>query len=241
MKLSPAVANVRALTFDVFGTVVDWRSSLIKEGRALGGAKGLDVDWAAFADDWRGLYQPSLEKVRSGLMPWTKLDDLHRMSLETLLEKYRIGGLTEEEIDRFNRAWHRLEPWPDAVPGLQRLHRKYPLATLSNGNVALMMHMARNAGLPWDAILGAEPTRHYKPQPECYTGTAEYLGLPPEQCMLVAAHNEDLVAASKVGFRTAFVPRPTEYGPGQTTNLKAEHEFDIVARDFGQFADQLGC
>lgn len=241
MKLSPAVANVRALTFDVFGTVVDWRSSIIREGRALGGAKGLDVDWAAFADDWRGLYQPSMEQVRSGQRPWTKLDDLHRESLQTLLAKYRINGLTDEEIDRFNRAWHRLDPWPDAVAGLQRLRRKYPLATLSNGNVALLMHMARYAGLPWDAILGAEPTGHYKPQAECYRGTAAYLNLPPEQCMLVAAHNDDLAAASQVGFRTAFVARLSEYGPNQTANRKAEHDFDVVARDFGHLADLLGC
>jgi 2-haloacid dehalogenase len=241
MSLSPAVAQVRALTFDVFGTVVDWRSSIIREGRALGAAKGLTVDWVAFADDWRGLYQPQLEKVRSGETGWRKLDDLHRMSLEILLERYGIGGMSEAEIDQFNRAWHRLEPWPDVVAGLTRLKRNYPLATLSNGNVSLMVHLARHAGLPWDAILGAEPTRHYKPQPECYRLTAEYLSLPPAQCMLVAAHNSDLVAAAGVGYRTAFVPRPAEYGPGQRENRKAEHDFDVVARDFRHLADQLGC
>jgi 2-haloacid dehalogenase len=195
----------------------------------------------AFADDWRRLYQPGLEEVRSARRPWTRLDDLHRMSLERLLLQYGIEGLSESERDHFNRAWHRLDPWPDVVAGLTRLKARYPLATLSNGNVSLMIHLARHGGLPWDAILGAEPTRHYKPQPECYRGTAEYLGLPPEQCMLVAAHNGDLLAASQVGYRTAFVPRPTEYGPGQSENLRAEHDFDVVARDFGQLADLLDC
>jgi 2-haloacid dehalogenase len=241
MALSPAVANVRALTFDVFGTVVDWRSSIIREGRALGAAKGLQVDWEQFADDWRGLYQPQMEKVRSGQTGWTKLDDLHRMSLDILLQQHGVRGLSEAEIDHFNRAWHRLDPWPDAVPGLARLKRKYPLATLSNGNVSLMVHLARYGGLPWDAILGAEPTRHYKPQPECYRQTCAYLSLPPEQCMLVAAHNSDLVAASQVGMRTAFFPRPTEYGPGQRDNLRAEHDFDAVARDLEDLAELLGC
>jgi 2-haloacid dehalogenase len=237
----PSTSQVQALLFDVFGTVVDWRSSIIREGRALGARKGLDRDWVAFADDWRGLYQPQLEKVRSGQLGWTKLDDLHRGSLNALLKKHDIRGLSEAEIDDFNRAWHRLDPWPDVVAGLTQLKRKYPLVTLSNGNVSLMMHLARYAGLPWDAILGAEPTRHYKPQPECYRLTAEYLSLPPEQCMLVAAHNSDLVAASQVGMRTAFFPRPTEYGPGQRENLRAEHEFDAVARDLEDLAELLGC
>ena len=241
MSPSPAVAAVRALTFDVFGTVVDWRTSIAREGRALGAAKGLDVDWVAFADEWRALYQPQLESVRSGQRPWTRLDDLHRMSLEQLLDQHGIRGLSEAEIDHFNRAWHRLDPWPDVPAGLARLKRRYPLATLSNGNVSLMVHLARHAGLPWDAILGAEVTRHYKPQPQCYLGTAELLGLPPAQCMLVAAHNEDLLAAAGVGYRTAFVARPTEYGPAQSKNLRAEHDFDLVARDFGHLADLLEC
>ncbi len=199
------------------------------------------MDWVAFADDWRGLYQPQMEKVRSGEIGWTKLDDLHRMSLELLLEKYAITGLSEAEIDHLNRAWHRLPPWPDSVPGLTRLRRRYPLATLSNGNVALLMHMARRAGLPWDAILGAEPARHYKPQPEAYLGTAAYLSLPPEQCMLVAAHNDDLLAAASVGYRTAFIARPTEYGPAQTANVRAEHDFDVIAESMEHLADLLRC
>lgn len=241
MTLSPAVQQVQALTFDVFGTVVDWRGSIAREGSAFGKAKGLRVDWERFADAWRGLYQPQMSKVRDGQLPWTNLDALHRMSLEQVLKDFGITGLTEAEKDHVNRMWHRLDPWPDSVPGLTRLHRKYPLATLSNGNVALMMNMARRAGLPWDAILGAEVTRHYKPQAECYRMTAELLGLKPEQCMLVAAHNGDLVAASKVGYRTAFIARPTEYGPQQGKDLKAEHEFDIVATSMIDLADQLGC
>ena len=233
--------SIKALTFDVFGTVVDWRASLIREGEALGRAKGLTVDWPRFADAWRGLYQPALERVRSGAQPWTKLDDLHRASLDRLLVDFGITGLSEAEIDELNRAWHRLDPWPDAVPGLTRLRTRYVLATLSNGNVALMVNMAKRAGLPWDAILGAEVARAYKPQPECYLTTAALLGLAPEQCLMVAAHNGDLVAASKCGLRTAFVPRPAEHGPGQTRDVRAERDWDFVARDFVELAGQLRC
>lgn len=236
-----AISRVKALTFDVFGTVVDWRTSIIREGRALGERKGIDVDWESFVDAWRGLYQPAMSKVREGKRPWTKLDDLHRESLEWLLAEYRIQGLSDGEIERFNRAWHRLDPWPDAVEGLTRLRRKYILATLSNGNVALLVNMAKRAGLPWDAVLGAEPARHYKPQPESYLMTADFLGLAPQQCMLVAAHNYDLVAASQCGYGTAFVARPTEYGPNQSEDLKAEHDFDVIASDFIDLADKLGC
>jgi 2-haloacid dehalogenase len=234
-------ASIRALTFDVFGTVVDWRSSIIREGEALGRTRGLSVDWPAFADAWRGLYQPNMSKVRNGEMPWTKLDDLHRMALDRLIIDFKIAGLTEEETDHFNRAWHRLDPWPDAVPGLTRLKTRFMLTTLSNGNVALMVNMAKRAGLPWDAILGAEPTRHYKPDPETYLGTADYLGVRPDQLMLVAAHNGDLGAARKVGLRTAFVPRPKEHGPGQTRDLAPEQAWDFVATDFEDLARQLGC
>ncbi len=240
MAMSEAVTKVRALTFDVFGTVVDWRGSIIRELEAFGKEKGLSADWVAFTDAWRGLYQPKLSLVREGKRPWTILDVLHRESLDELLVQFKVAGLSEEEKDFLNRVWHRLDPWPDSVPGLKRLHAKYPLATLSNGNVSLMVDMARNAGLPWDAILGAEVTRHYKPQPECYLKTAEFLGLKPDQCMLVAAHNSDLVAASKVGYRTAFIARP-EYGSHQKLDFKAEHAFDVVAKDMLDVAAQLGC
>ena len=237
-----SIESVKALTFDVFGTVVDWRSSIMRAGEALGRRKGIrHVDWTAFADAWRGLYQPMLEKVRSGELGWTKLDDLHRMALDRLLIDFKIEGLSQTEIDEFNRAWHRLDPWPDAVPGLTRLRRKYILATLSNGNVALIVTMAKRAGLPWDAVLGAEVARHYKPQPEAYLSTAALLGLRPEQCLMVAAHNGDLRAASSVGLRTAFVARPTEYGPEQTKDLAPDGPWDVAARDFEDLATRLGC
>jgi 2-haloacid dehalogenase len=232
---------VKALTFDVFGTVVDWRSSIIEEGRALGRSKNIEADWVAFADAWRGRYQPSMSRVRDGEMPWTNLDNLHRASLDALLEEFGIAGLDEHEIDALNRAWHRLNPWPDSVAGLSRLKKKYILATLSNGNVALLVNMAKKAGLPWDAILGAEVTKHYKPQPECYLLSAQLLDLAPHECMLVAAHNGDLLAAGALGFRTAFVGRPTEYGPDQQADLQAEHPFDIVSESFTDLADKLGC
>ena len=232
---------VKALTFDVFGTVVDWRSSIIEEGRALGRSKNIEADWAAFADAWRSRYQPSMARVRDGEMPWTNLDSLHRASLDKLLEEFAITTLDEGEKDDLNRAWHRLRPWPDSVEGLGRLKKHYILATLSNGNVALLVNMAKNAGLPWDAILGAEVTKHYKPQPQCYLMTAQLLGLAPQQCMLVAAHNDDLLAAGALGYRTAFVGRLTEYGPGQQADLEAEHPFDIVAESFNDQADRLSC
>lgn len=234
-------ADIRACLFDVFGTVVDWRGSITREGAALGRAKGIEADWAAFADGWRGLYQPAMEKVRSGGMDWVALDVLHRMNLDEMLAKHGIDGLSEDEIDHFNRAWHRLDPWPDSVAGLTRLKAKFIIATLSNGNIALMVNMAKRAGLPWDMVLGAEIARAYKPQPEAYLRSCAALGLEPGQCMLVAAHNSDLVAAADCGMHTAFVSRPTEYGPHQDKDFEAEHDFDYVARDFLDLADQLGC
>jgi 2-haloacid dehalogenase len=199
------------------------------------------VDAMKFAVAWRGLYQPYMDKVRHGEIGWTKLDDLHRMALDQLLKEFNITGVPEAGIDHLNRAWHRLDPWPDSVAGLTRLKKKYVLTTLSNGNVALMVNMAKRGGLPWDVILGAEPTRHYKPQREAYIGTADYLGLKPGELMLVAAHNGDLKAASGFGLRTAFVPRPNEHGAGQTRDLKPEGPWDVVATDFVNLAEQMGC
>lgn len=236
-----ALAGVKALTYDVFGTVVDWRSSVTREGGEFGRAHGIDLDWQAFADEWRSLYQPSMEKVRSGQRPWARLDDLHRESLVALLEKNGVTGLPDDAIDHFNTAWHRLDPWPEAVAGLTRLKKRYILATMSNGNIALMVNMAKRAGLPWDVILGAEVARAYKPQPETYLRGAEALGLKPEECALVAAHNNDLHAAAKVGFKTVFVLRPTEHGPGQTKDLAAEPGIDLAVADFQDLADRLGC
>lgn len=234
--------GIRALTFDVFGTVVDWRTSVIAEGQALGREKNIDIDWVAFADAWRGLYQPAMTKVREGEIGWIKLDILHRMNLDQLLTEFGIEGrLSEEELQDFNRAWHRLRPWPDVVSGLIRLKRKYILGTLSNGNVALMVNLAKHSGLPWDVILGAEVAGHYKPQPEAYRNAVNLLDLDPGQVALVAAHNGDLHAAAKEGMRTIFVGRPTEYGPQQTTDLAADTDIDIVADDFNDLAARLGC
>jgi 2-haloacid dehalogenase len=233
--------EIKALCFDVFGTVVDWRESVAREAAGVLGGHGLERDWHDFADRWRARYQPAMEEVRSGRRPWVRLDDLHRENLLTLLAELGIEGLSEGELDHLNRAWHRLDPWPDAVEGLTRLKRRYILATLSNGNVALMVDMAKRAGLPWDVILGAEVARAYKPQPEAYLRAAALLDLSPASCMMVAAHNGDLVAASACGLRTAFVARPTEHGPAQNRDLRPEHTFDLCADSFVDLAEQLGC
>jgi len=232
--------EVKALAFDVFGTVVDWRGSIIKMGPAFGATHDFTVDWADFAAAWRAEYHPSMERVRSGEIGFVKLDVLHRVNLEKILQDFGITGLSDEALGDFNRMWHRLDPWPDVVAGLARLKTKYILATLSNGNVSLMVDMAKRAGLPWDVILGAEIAGNYKPQPEVYQNAADVLDLAPAQMMMVAAHNGDLVAASGVGLRTAFVTRPNEYGPGQSTDLAADNDYDLVAEDFIDLAAQLG-
>ena len=236
-----ALSDVKALTFDVFGTVVNWRDSIAREAKSILGPRRHDEDWHAFADQWRARYQPAMDKVRKGERPWAKLDELHRENLVELLPAFGVSGLGEAEIDHLNRAWHRLDPWPDTIEGLTRLKRKFILATLSNGNVALMVNMAKYAGLPWDAILGAEVAQAYKPQPQAYDRTAALLALEPQQCMMVAAHNSDLLAARGRGFRTAFVSRPLEHGPSKTRDLKAEHDFDVIADDFIDLAKKLGC
>lgn len=232
---------IKALTFDVFGTVVDWRRSVAREVEAFAHKKDLPIDAASFADAWRDLYDPAMDDVRSGRRPWVKLDVLHRESLLKLLTRLGIEGVSEAEIDDLNRAWHRLDPWPDAVAGLGRLKRKFILATLSNGNVALMVNMAKRAGLPWDVILGAEVARHYKPQPGAYLGTAAFLSLDPGQCMMVAAHPGDLDVAARCGFKTAYVPRPLEYGPGRPLKHESVDAYDWIAEDFLDLANQLGC
>ena len=233
--------NVKALLFDVFGTVVDWRTSTIRELSGFGRGRGLDRDWTAFADRWRSLYQPAMEEVRAGRRPWANLDTLHRESLETLLAEFDMRGLAAHEVDHLNRAWHRLDPWPDAVGGLRRLKTRYVIGPLSNGNVALLTNMAKRAGLPWDVILGAEVARAYKPMPECYKRNAEILGLAPAEVMLVAAHNDDLAAAAAVGYRTAFVARPGEHGPHQKKDLHADRAWDVVTDSFHRVADAMGC
>jgi len=230
---------VSALVFDVFGTVVDWRGSIIREGRRLGRERDLRVDWAAFADAWRAGYRPAMARVRSGELPWTTIDALHRMILDDLLRQFGIQRLSEADKDHLNRAWHRLRPWPDARRGLTRLKRAFTLATLSNGNVALLVDMARHARLPWDCVLSAELFGHYKPDREAYLGAARLLGLAPPQVMLVAAHKDDLYAAKACGLRTAFVRRPLEYGPKVRADLKPERAFDCNADDFLDLASQL--
>jgi 2-haloacid dehalogenase len=230
---------VKALAFDVFGTVVDWRSSIVREGEELGRRKGLSVDWAAFADAWRAEYRPSMERVRRGEVPWTNLDGLHRTTLEALLARFRIEGLDETEKDHLNRVWHRLDPWPDAVEGLTRLRKRHITSTLSNGNISLLVEMAKRASLPWDLVLSAELVRRYKPDPEVYLMVPSLLDLAPEEVMMVAAHPDDLQAAAGAGLATAYVPRPLEFGPGVETE-HPEADFDIVAEDFIRLAQRLG-
>lgn len=233
-------AAVDLLVFDTFGTVVDWRSAVIAEGERLGRRKGLHVDWAAFADAWRGGYGPAMNRVRNGELPWTKLDVLHRMTLDSLFVRFGIDNLTEEEKADFNQVWHRLKAWPDAVAGLTRLRKRYVIAPLSNGNVSLLTNMAKFAGLPWDCILSTELVRHYKPDRETYLMPPELFDLPPGRVMMVAAHVGDLQAAGQLGLKTAYVHRPLEYGPGRETKPPEPGRFDYSVRDLKQLATALG-
>jgi len=236
------VSAVKALVFDVFGTVVDWRSSLIVDFTKWGAARGINADWTALVDAWRGVYMASMDEVRKHPeRGYVILDALHRRSLEKLVAQFDIKGLTEADLDYLTRGWHRLNPWPDSVSGLTRLKTKFIISPLSNGNVALLTNMAKFAGLPWDLVLSAELFEHYKPDSETYLGAAKLLCLPPEQVMMVAAHNNDLKAAQKLGLKTAFVARPTEYGPHQKYDFEAKGDWDIVAKDFTGIADRMGC
>jgi len=229
----------RALAFDVFGTVVDWRSSIIGELEMFGETHGLAADWATFADDWRAGYPAAMDRVRSGELPWLKIDALHRLILDELLDRAGIDSVPQEEIDELNLAWHRLDPWPDSVAGLTRLKESFIITTLSNGNVSLLTDMAKRAGLPWDCVISAELFRHYKPDREAYLGCADLLDLAPGDLMLVAAHPSDLRAARDAGLMTGYVARPLELGPGRTPPMVEEGEFDVVADDFGDLADKL--
>ena len=235
------LGTVRALTFDIFGTVVDWRTSILREGQLLQQRLALPAqDWAAFADAWRAGYQPAMHEVRSGALPWTDIDGLHRRILDRLLAARGIE-LHEDDAADFNRVWHRLIPWPDSVPGLYRLKQRYTITSLSNGNVALLVNMAKHAGLPWDTVLSAELFQHYKPDAEAYLGAAAMLGLQPHEVMMVAAHKNDLRAAQAAGLRAAFVQRPLEYGDPAKKDLKPEKDFDVNAQDFNDLATKLGC
>lgn len=234
-----ALAQVEALTFDVFGTVVDWRGSILRAGAVWEQRYGVTCDWAALADAWRAGYQPAMARVRSGEWPWQTIDALHRRILDDLLPRFGLNGLDEAARDHLNRVWHRLEPWPDARGGLERLRGRYLVATLSNGNMSLLANMAKHADLRWDMILSAELARHYKPDPEVYLTAAELLGLAPAQVLMVAAHTHDLQAAQACGLRTAYVHRPHEYGPGRAVPSRPDVPVDIVATDFDDLADQL--
>lgn len=223
---------VQALCFDIFGTVVDWRSSITREGQLLQQRLALPAqDWAAFADAWRAGYQPAMQEVRSGALPWTDIDGLHRRILDKILAARGLR-LSDADAAEFNRVWHRLIPWPDSVAGLYRLKQRFTITSLSNGNMALLVNMAKHAGLPWDAVLSAELFQHYKPDPEVYLGAARMLGLQPNQVMMVAAHPSDLRAAAACGLRTAYVPRPLERGIGGPMEAWHDGEFDAVAADF---------
>jgi 2-haloacid dehalogenase len=230
----------KALLFDVFGTVVDWRGSIIREVRAIARSKGVRADWGAFADAWRRGYHPAMDRVRRGELPWQSIDALHRMILDGLLRDFGLR-LNEREKRELNNAWHRLRPWADSVRGLTRLKRRYVIGTLSNGNVALLVDMAKNGRLPWDCVLSAELFHHYKPDPEAYLGAAALLGLAPRAVMLVAAHKNDLAAARQCGFSTAFVRRPLERGPQSTPDLTDDRRCTLNADDFVDLARKLGA
>jgi 2-haloacid dehalogenase len=235
-------SKVKALVFDVFGTVVDWRTSLIDDFTGWGNKRGIKADWTALVDGWRAVYAASMEEVRKHPeRGYVILDKLHRQSLENLVEQLSISGLDDADLHHLTMGWHRLHAWPDSVAGLTRLKTKYIIGTLSNGNVALLTAMAKFARLPWDVIFSAELFEHYKPDAETYLGAARLLCLPPEQVMMVAAHNHDLKAAQKLGLKTAFVARPTEYGPLQKYDFEAKGDWDVVAKDFGELAARMGC
>ncbi len=231
--------SVKALVFDVFGTVVDWRSSVGSEVQQLARRTGVTVDGAKFADLWRAGYGPAMNRVRSGELPWTKLDALHRMTLDRIVTELGITAWSDADKAALNRAWHRLAPWPDVVQGLARLKKRFIIAPLSNGNISLMTDLARHSRLPWDCILGAELVRHYKPDREVYQSAADFLDLQPAEVMMVAAHLGDLRAAKAVGLKTAFVTRPLEFGPGGTPDQQPDASVDLSAKDFLDLAQKL--
>jgi 2-haloacid dehalogenase len=232
--------SVKALFFDVFGTLVDWRSGVAREAESILGAAGHKFDWFAFADAWRNEYQPAMEDVRAGRMPFCKLDVLHRRNLDRILPRFAVSGLAEEATRNLNLAWHRLPARPDVPGGLARLERRFLLAPVSNGNISLMVDLARRNGFPWDAILGAEVAGDYKPKPRVYLAACEAFDLPPGECMMVAAHTNDLLAAAKCGLRTGHVARPNEHGPGRGEAAPAA-PVDVAATSLEDLGAQLGA
>lgn len=231
--------DVTLLVFDTFGTVVDWRGTIIAEGREISRAKGVDLDWGAFADAWRGEYQPSMARVRRGELPWTNLDGLHRLSLEKLLPEFKLS-LTAAEFENLLRVWHRCRPWPDSVPGLQRLRQAYTLAPLSNGNISLITNMAKRAGIPWDCVLGAELVQRYKPDPEVYLSPARFFAVEPSAVMMVAAHQPDLKVPKALGLRTAYIHRPYEGGTSSPGPRPAAGTYDYIVDSITDLAAALG-
>ena len=229
--------SLKVLAFDVFGTVVDWHGGIAREVAAL----GLAVDPGAFALAWRAGYQPAMRRVMSGELGWTLIDDLHRLILDNVLDQFHITQLTQAQKRHLNKAWHRLDAWPDAVQGLRRLKSKYTLCTLSNGNLGLLTDMAKRAGLPWDCILSAEVFRKYKPDPAVYLGAAKVFDVAPEEVMLVAAHHDDLAAARACGLKTAYVERPAELGLAAIKDVSPDLRNTLHARDFLALSDRLGC
>lgn len=237
----PKAVLPKAVVFDTFGTVVDWRGSLIAELTAFGAERGLSADWTGLVDAWRGAYVPSMDRVRRGELPWTVLDDLHRVSLDTLCERFGLTALGEADRAWMTLGWHRLHPWPDSVPGLTRIRTRAIIGPLSNGNVSLLVDLARFGGLPWDMVFGSDLFGHFKPDPETYLGACRLLRLEPGEVMMAAAHNGDLRAARALGMQTGFIARPTEYGPAQSKDLAAEEDWDIVASDIADLATRLGA
>ena len=235
-----ALGPVKALIFDVFGTLVDWRSSIAREAEAALAPQGVQMDWGAFADAWRGQYQPAMTEVREGRIPFSKLDVLHRRNLDVVLRDLGLHAVDEATRVTLNLAWHRLDAWPDVPQGLARLRRKYLVAPCSNGNISLMADLARRNGLHWDAILGAEVARDYKPKPIVYLSSAAAFDCAPHETMMVAAHSSDLAAAAAVGLRTAFIARPDEHGRGLGEG-KATVPVDVEADSLDELAGVLGC
>lgn len=238
--MSSLHSTVKAMVFDTFGSVVDWRGSIVRDLTRWGSENGFQADWTVFAEQWRSMYQPSMEACRSGKREFTVLDVLHRESLDVLIDQYALSRMTEAQREHVNKVWHRLDGWPDSVGGLARLKSKYIIAPLSNGNISLLTDIAKYTGLPWDLNLSTEVFRCYKPQPESYLGVCHALRLDPSEVMMCAAHNNDLLAAKNCGLKTAFWPRPTEYGPTQTDNLVATEAWDVVAKDIRDLATQMG-
>ncbi|NQW01215.1 MAG: haloacid dehalogenase type II [Rhodospirillales bacterium] len=233
---------VKAVIFDTFGTVVDWRSSIAREARAAAQSIGIeDFDGDSFADAWRAGYHPKMKEVRDGVRPWTTNDVLHRERLEDIVADFGLDALDEAARFDLNRAWHRLAPWPDSVPGISRLKNRYIVSTFSNGSFGLLVNLSKNAKIPWDGILCSDVFRAFKPARECYLGAIELLGGEPQSVMLCAAHNYDLSQGRKYGMQTAYVDRPLEYGPNKKTDLKAEQDWEIIATSIEQVADALDC